>query len=481
MAHHWIMRCAGYEMDTPSTQWGFPGRNLPYGATILLLLAIILQAFSAWMAIRAELYWAFLPLGLTLSVLCFAWPRVGLVILVASWFFREAIFGIPGFFPADYFMLVTAFGYVVRQVALGRNLIPGTPLNFLIVLWMAVYALPLITNAIDLGAGLKYWFRHWQMFFLFFIIVEIADKALIRRCLRLFLSLCVVIGIGNIAVIMIVDSGSRVFGPAGVLFSGFLALAAALLTSHLLLDEDVGRRRFWALCLVICVLAEMANQSRGAMVQLLTGVVAVVVITWLWDRRHSESVLRGRIRMLGGAFLITGILVLAIAAPLIQRVLERYSSRSGSELHTLQMRGFLWRSAVQVFREHPLLGVGPAQSLHLTQYLPNLRFDPVESSVRGVGVHNSVLEYLAESGLIGSIILFCILWRSVALGRYVFRLRRNSGDAVWMIGIWGAVFVIVTRYLYEGHLFYSISGMTTAAFIAMLYVYTRSFRAHPTT
>jgi hypothetical protein len=42
------------------------------------------------------------------------------------------------------------------------------------------------------------------------------------------------------------------------------------------------------------------------------------------------------------------------------------------------------------------------------------------------------------------------------------------------LALWGAVFVIVTRYLYEEHIFYSLSGISTVIFFALLHNIRRS-------
>jgi O-antigen ligase len=81
-----------------------------------------------------------------------------------------------------------------------------------------------------------------------------------------------------------------------------------------------------------------------------------------------------------------------------------------------------------------------------------------------------VLGYLAETGVVGSVFLLLLLWAALRLGRGMISETRDETEAMWRVGIWSVVFVIVTRYLYEGHLFYSISGMTAVTFFAFLFV-----------
>ena len=220
--------------------------------------------------------------------------------------------------------------------------------------------------------------------------------------------------------------------------------------------------------LLLCGLGQIANQSRGAMIQMLSGITFVVIVAWLLDRRWGVGVIRRRIRNVSAAVVLASLMVIVVMGPELYRVLDRYSSKSGNELLTLKLREFLWGAALQIFVDHPVIGVGPAQSVRITSYLPELKFDPTEIHVRGIGVHNSLLQYLAESGLVGSLCLASFLWRSLSMGRAFLQHEPSPSHTKWEIGLWGIVFVIVTRYLYEGHLFYSISGMTTVTFIGFL-------------
>ncbi|MBI3873346.1 MAG: O-antigen ligase family protein [candidate division Zixibacteria bacterium] len=426
-----------------------------------------LQILCALMALYFGAGWALLPLAAGALAVTFLWPRSGVLLLIISWFYREPIFGIPGVFPADLFLIVLVIGYVAGQLATGGRIIEPTPLNRLILVWMAVYALSLI-NSVDYAMGIKSWLRHVQMFSLFVAVVGLADRPTIKRSIIVFLAACVVFSVPNIVTFLQARGLVRAFGAPHVLFSGFLALAAPITTGFYLFEQRASRRRLCAGLVFLFIAAQIANQSRGAMVQLISGVVFVTIFAYRWGRRHGKPVMRRRLAGFSMGLIAAATLALFVAGPEIQLVLQRYSSQSGNEAYTLTARRLLWASAVRVFLQHPFIGVGPAQTLSLLHYLPDVRFDPLEPKVAGLGIHNALLQYLAECGIIGSVALALLLGRALWLGRGIME-SRDPDEAKWQVGIWGAVFVIVTRYLYEGHLFYSIAGMTTTAFMGMLY------------
>src|SRR5262249_31764750 len=81
--------------------------------------------------------------------------------------------------------------------------------------------------------------------------------------------------------------------------------------------------------------------------------------------------------------------------------------------------------AIEMWRVHPLLGVGPANfERHYLAYSTRIGIDdrPEDRSA-----HSLYLEALAETGLIGSVPLFALL--IVALRRPLGVRKRLSGDA----------------------------------------------------
>lgn len=442
-------------------------------AAILWLLGM--QLLCGYMALRFGLIFVVLPLLIIVVMISFLWPHVGLLILAVSWFFPIALLESAGVYPADIILSAVAGGCIVGSLTEGQPPVKRTPLNLWIFLWMGSLALSVVLAA-DLPMAMKSWIHHAELFFFFLTIVGFIRIADVKRTLAVFVGLCLVLCLWNIATFVRAAGAVRAFGPSHVLFSGFLALVGTFAAAGFLFSSRTRRRFFWGMALCIIVAGEMANQSRGAMIQMVTGIAFVIWNAHRWGGVHRLLAMRRRIAHLAGLVIVGMTIALLLASPLVSRVLTRYASQEGNPLATAQMRIFLWTSALQMFREHPLFGVGLAQEHVFSDILPGMRFSPWYIHTMGLSFHNSVLGYLAETGIVGSVLLLLFLWAALKMGRGIVSETQDETDAMWRIGLWSIVFVIVTRYLYEGHLFYAISGMTAVTFFAFLLVI-RSDRA----
>lgn len=434
---------------------------------ILCLLG--LQILCGYLSLRFEPILVALPLLVTVITVSFFWSHLGLLILILSWFFPVALSESMGIYPADILLFAIVGGYLVRSLTEGQPPVRRTPLNLWIFLWMGALALSVL-QAVDLSMAVKSWFRHAQLFLLYFALVGFTRIADIRRTLTLFVGLCLVFSLWNITTFVRAAGTVRAFGPAHVLFSGFLALVGTFATAGFLFANRSRPRFLWGVALCIIAAGQMANQSRGAMIQMVTGMIFVTWNAHRWSRQHLRPAMRRRIVVLTG-FAVMGLLIaFLLTSPLVSKVLTRYATQEGNPLATAQMRVFLWGSALQMFGEHPFFGVGLSQEHVFGEILPGMRFSSWYLHTKGLGFHNSVLGYLAETGIVGSVFLLLLLWAALRLGRGIISETLDETQAMWRVGIWSVVFVIATRYLYEGHLFYSISGMTAVTFFAFLFV-----------
>lgn len=177
----------------------------------------------------------------------------------------------------------------------------------------------------------------------------------------------------------------------------------------------------------------LLTQSRSAQLALATS-TGVLVLTWLLKpavRQRAPGWLRALLnpRLLIGAAALAGtvLIVLVLLSTL------RAPLRSGDE-----NRLDLWRSALAMARDHPLLGVGPHEyGLALRYYGdPDLSL----AQDRLVAAHNLPLHILAEGGIAG---LGVALWLGVTFARVWWRTwkaaspghrRRLEGGLAALLG-----------------------------------------------
>lgn len=198
--------------------------------------------------------------------------------------------------------------------------------------------------------------------------------------------------------------------PADV--ASFLVLPTVLAFAWAL----TGRRRWlWLSFAAVQAAVLVATQTLSALAALLVGVAVVV---------FGRTPPARRLRVSTGLALVAVLLVLAVT-PIRQRLFAAWREfGTGQWLWAASARGAAWSSALRMFAANPLLGVGFGQfEAHSFRYL---RAEELAERGRVLGLetgfgeaHNELLQFLAETGLVGLGLLGGSLW-------YALRARRRA-------------------------------------------------------
>jgi O-antigen ligase len=166
----------------------------------------------------------------------------------------------------------------------------------------------------------------------------------------------------------------------------------------------------------LMVVAIVTSFSRGGFLAL------AVVGLYCWVK--SRHKLRGLVAVALAAVL------LMVVAPAKGRTgesyLERLSSMFDTEEGTAEGRQFLWRTAWNMWKANPILGVGGTNFPYLAG-----RYQPTDWEKReyrerdwsGTVTHSTYFQILAEHGSVGMVILGYILWMHF---RIIRRVRRQA-------------------------------------------------------
>ena len=204
-----------------------------------------------------------------------------------------------------------------------------------------------------------------------------------------------------------------------------------------------SRRFFYGLGLVLVSVAIFLSASRGA---LLLGIPAAIIAVCVMGG--------GRWRYLGLAMfgvLLLGLLVIftGVAAPLLA------GTRFTNALDMSQGTGFfrinLWRSALAMFRDHPILGVGPDNFLYAYRgfyILPAAWQEPNLSHP-----HNIVLDFATRLGTLGLIVAVGLLVGLLRTGRQVLRATRQTALFPLAVGLLGLFVDMVAHGMVDHSLF----------------------------
>ncbi|KQY05698.1 MULTISPECIES: O-antigen ligase family protein [Massilia] len=214
-----------------------------------------------------------------------------------------------------------------------------------------------------------------------------------------------------------------------------------------------------------------AGALAGLAASVLTGTRgswAAVALALLVLGRHARGIDSRRVR----ALLAGGVAVLAAAwfTPALG-VQERFAQgvsdariwyEGGTVWTNVGTRLELWKGAIMLIREHPVLGMGfDACRVRLADYAQAGRLDPLVLQLPHL--HNDVLQALATGGVVGF-----VLWAATLVAPLRFFLRRLGQDArgpQFAVALGGAFVVLgyvgfgLTEVIFwsmKGSLFYAL-------------------------
>jgi hypothetical protein len=192
-------------------------------------------------------------------------------------------------------------------------------------------------------------------------------------------------------------------GKAGGFFvhpnlgAAFLAtvLMVSLAAVAMRIREPPGRSRvIWLLLqLGLCALiasALLLTRSKGGMTAAALGLLSVVLL------RGFSSLLAKNVKV--SAAILAGLVVIGILGVLgYGMIVGKLPTKS------LANRWQYWTAGVGMFRDHPLVGVGPGNfGYHY------LRYKPIHAAETVTSPHNFVVQGLAEMGLVGGVALILL-------------------------------------------------------------------------
>ena len=233
----------------------------------------------------------------------------------------------------------------------------------------------------------------------------------------------------------------RVGGPLDPNFFGQVLVATAVLAVYLALSARDRQSRGLALAICMaCIVTMGLTGSRGALIATAAAFCLILLLAPI-PRDIGVAiaalvVVAGLVFMPSGLQARIGLSSSSSANPEVAKVTQ------GSE-DAIQGRKSENLAALQMFRDHPLFGVGPGNySRHYLSYSERIGLDP---RLAPREAHSLYLGALGETGIVGACALLAVLWLAV---RGAWRGRRSlrGGDALLAEGI----FVSLMSFLVAG-------------------------------
>ena len=400
-----------------------------YPGFILLLVASVLPAIGLFLLGKPIL--AAAALGIPIIVLLVGSPKYSfyLFLLSVSLYLPYHLKG-WAIHPFDLAM-IPVFAAVVADFLLhGRSQVRRTGLDLAFLVWILAAAVSAVF-AYDYRYSLFPLARLIVMYFAFRIVFKMAGDLGVRRVVLFYVYQVFALSVLNCIIFVMTAGTQRVFGPPWLAFETYSMTALPMALAFFIWAGSRAERIRLGLISLVIFLAILATQSRAPMLAVAINVPILMILAYYKIRREqSAQAVRtlGRILVFGG---MATVLVLALSSTLLIGSFGRVSELVAS-LHrpqgTVALRLVLWTAAIKGFLTNPITGVGIGNFKVIEQIVPQMRMAPVWYYIRTMSAHNVVLQYLAETGILGTLALIALAVANVRMGYRSFRKKLSPAD-----------------------------------------------------
>lgn len=173
----------------------------------------------------------------------------------------------------------------------------------------------------------------------------------------------------------------------------------------------------------------VSSTSRSGILSLLTG---FVVLSAFYIRKDGRRILP-KVFLAGVLFAVIMTLNLSLHSERAKNIMYKIEDVVQRPL-SIAHRDSIWATSWTMFSDRPWRGVGLGQfkwnyidaQQRMLQRWPHLKFQYTHWA------HNEFLQWMAESGIFGALLMFWLwIWWGVSAGRAFFKRTPLSPDAIW--------------------------------------------------
>jgi putative inorganic carbon (HCO3(-)) transporter len=270
--------------------------------------------------------------------------------------------------------------------------------------------------------------------FLLLVVQLVRTREQVRRVLEVFVAAAAAAALYGLYE-FVLRGRDRAGGPIDDPNDFAFLLACTLPIAIWLAGSAPARRRVWQACAAMVGVGVVATLSRGALV----GLLAVGVWGLLTRQLSAATIVRVVLVVLG-----VGLATSVLWGPQLQ---ERLDAKDRVATENVSSRLALWGGALDMWADHPVLGVGPGR--YGTEARTYVRGDPL--ALRDPLAHNAYLEALAETGAVGLAALLAFVattWDLLARASRQAIADHDAEGAGLAAAMHGSLVVAVTAALF---------------------------------
>ncbi|HTI78506.1 MAG TPA: O-antigen ligase family protein [Mycobacterium sp.] len=339
-----------------------------------------------------------------------------------------------------------ALGYPTREVSVGKLLgvalvvaylasrphrrwVPVPKVFWVLLVFLGVLAVSLLRSG-RVADGVVEFLRYCMFAAFAFLVVQlVTDRARLVRLAEVFvISSTAAAAVGTFR--FLVSTTGRASGPIGEANDFAYVLATAVPLALYLAWRHRERQVLWLLATGILLVTIALTFSRGACVAL--------ALAGLWAAMHNRTIAKRLVATVAGVALLGGA-VLALNSKWVE---DRINAKTAVADENWASRRALWRGAIEMFQQEPLLGVG-------TGLYPHRAAEFVHDEPWGINepvAHNAYLEVLAEDGVVGLTLFVAFIggsWVGLVRARCAARTVDDADGAGLALAVQASAIVAV--------------------------------------
>jgi O-antigen ligase len=328
-------------------------------------------------------------------------------------------------------------------------------------------------GTIQRSGGIFNWL-HILAFFLMLVSV-LKEKRDWLKFLRLFSAISLIVAAYALAQkfgLGVYESGmDRVTGTIGnaALLSGYLIFGIYVYLYLFFSDlKSLGWRTYYLLAALFEFLVIAFSQTRGAMIGLVISLLLLLIFLSLGRQSVSKKIKQSsRIILLLLVMFLGGLFIAKDSAFVKDHYLMRRFVNISISDTTAQTRFYSWRGGWQAWQDKPILGWGIENyNIAYNNYFDITFYDQVRGETWFDRAHNTVVEYLTNTGIIGLISYLSIF---IVLILALYKSRKNKQISYYQSA---TLFCLLAAYFIQNLLvFDSLSSLFSFAFIIALIHY----------
>ncbi|MFH1076539.1 MAG: O-antigen ligase family protein [Pseudomonadota bacterium] len=196
--------------------------------------------------------------------------------------------------------------------------------------------------------------------------------------------------------------------------AGYLEMSIPLVFGFLLTRVSLAKRIFIIYLALLMVTALIFSLSRGGWVGFFVSIGLMCCALFVSRRFRAKRLLAG---ILVGTFAV--ITIALSTTPVVERFLTIANKEEDASLHE---RFIVWKAAMRMIKDHPILGAGPG-----TFKTVFLKYQPPGLTSHFAEAHNDYVHFISETGLL---LVPLIIWMGIALYRRGWHKLKNPSRLV---------------------------------------------------